>query len=225
MSCSGPHVPVAQTGDDPPGAPKPRSALSEDFRALLETAAGQPMTIGAILDVLAIRGHVLLLVFFSLPLCLPVGIPILTTVLGPLLAFVSCFLALGRPPWLPRRFRERAIPYESLERAVQRVLPITLRLEKHLRQRLLFLSEEGPVIRLHAIYIFVLALVVSIPLPILFLNLIAALPILLLSLGLLKRDGVFIIASYITAVPCILVYGGLFLAGREGLQHILGFFP
>ncbi len=199
-----------------------RSSLSHDFSALLETANGSPMTIGAILDVLEIRGHALLLVFFSFPLCLPVGIPILTTLLGPLLAFISFFLILGKRPWLPKRLRNRALTYESLERLVNRLMPMALRVEKRLHYRLLFLTEEGPVVRFHAAYMCLLSLVVSIPLPILFLNLVAALPILLLSLGMLKRDGLFVILAYVAVIPCILMYGGLVVAGVEGVQHMMG---
>jgi len=198
-----------------------RSSLSHDFSALLERANGNPMTIGAILDTLAIRGHALLLVFFSFPLCLPVGIPILTTLLGPLLAFVSFFLIFGRRPWLPKRLRNRSIPYESLDRLVNRLMPLALKVEKHLHYRLLFLTEEGPMIRLHAVYMCLLSLVVSIPLPILFLNLVAALPILLLSLGMLKRDGFFVILAYVAVIPCIIMYGGLVVAGVESIQHMM----
>lgn len=198
-----------------------RSSLSHDFSALLEKANGNPMTIGAILDMLAIRGHALLLVFFSFPLCLPVGIPILTTLLGPLLAFISFFLIFGRRPWLPKRLRNRSIPYESLERLVNRLMPLAMKVEKHLHYRLLFLTEEGPVIRLHAVYMCLLSLVVSIPLPILFLNLVAALPILLLSLGMLKRDGFFVILAYVAVIPCFIMYGGLVVAGVESVQHMM----
>lgn len=201
--------------------PAASASLSEDFQALLAQAEGRPMTIAAIMDSLALRGHALLLVFLSFPLCLPVGIPILTSLLGPLIAFVSFFLILNRQPWLPKRLREREIPYESLDRVFTRLIPMAQRVEKHLHRRLLPLTSEGLVMRLHAGYIFGLALVVSLPLPILFFNLVAALPILLLSLGLLKRDGVFIIAAYAALIPCILAYGGLAILGREGLHHLI----
>lgn len=199
-----------------------RASLSQDFQAILEKADGNSMTVGEIMDLLEVRGHALLLVFFSLPLCLPVGIPILTSLLGPLLAFVSFFLALGRRPWLPRRIRNRSIPHDKLEHLIERVQPMVTRLERHLHYRLLLLSEEGLPVRLHALYMMVLALVISIPLPILFFNLVAAVPIVLLSLGLLKRDGVFIVAAYITAIPCVIMYTALAVVGIEGIRHLLG---
>ncbi len=199
----------------------PTASLSEDFQAILELAGGKPMSVATIMDTLAIRGHALLLVFLSFPLCLPVGIPILTTMLGPLIGFVAFFLILNRRPWLPRRMRDREIPFESLERVFTRLIPMAQRVEKHLHRRLLPLTEKGFVMRIHAAYMFILAVVVSLPLPILFFNLVAALPILLLSLGLLKRDGVFIILAYLAAIPCILAYGFLAFMGREGLRQVI----
>ena len=198
------------------------ASLSHDFDALLHQANGRPMAVGTMMDHLALRGHAFLLLFFSLPLCLPVGIPVLTTILGPVLVFVSFFLLRGRRTWLPRRMREHEVPFERMESMIRRINPLVLRIERHLYPRLLALSEPGLPVRVHAAYILALSLVVSLPMPILFANLVAAVPILLLSLGLIKRDGLFIIAAYVAVIPCIALYGVLALLGFEGLQRLLG---
>jgi hypothetical protein len=196
------------------------ASLSKDFDALLRQAGGRPMTVGTMMDSLALRGDAFLLLFFSLPLCLPVGIPVLTTILGPVLVFVSFFLLLGRRTWLPKRVRDHEVPFERMESMIRRMTPLVLRIEKHLYPRLLALSEPGLAVRVHAAYILVLALVVSLPMPILFANLVAAVPILLLSLGLIKRDGLFIIAAYVAVIPCVALYASLALLGIQGMEHL-----
>lgn len=193
-------------------------SLCDDLQRVLETAGGQPMSVGAIMDVLSMRGHVLLLAFFGIPLCSPIGIPVVSTAFGIILIILTWFLILNRRPWLPDRVRGRVIPYESLENMVRRVTPYAEWIEKRLKHRLPFLSEEGVMMRVHACYMFVLALVVSVPM---LTNAPAAIPIVLMSLGLLKRDGLFILAGYIAGIPCIVLYAVVGYLGLEGLEKLV----
>jgi hypothetical protein len=201
----------------------PPITLSEEIRALLKKADGKPLPFGAIIQSFPRRSHAMLLVFLSFPLCLPVGIPILTTLLGPAVALVALFLFIGRAPWIPRRLRERMIPYSRLESVSNRLLRTLKRLERWLHPRIEVLSGNVHVVRVHAVAIILLALVVSIPLPILFANLVAALPIFLIALGLLERDGRFIIAGYVAVLPTAAFYVLLVLLGREGVEQFMQF--
>jgi len=202
----------------------PPITLSEDIRELLQKADGKPMAFGTIIKSFPRRSHAMLLVFLSFPLCLPVGIPILTTLLGPAVAFVALFLLFGRTPWIPHRLREKMIPYARLESVSNRLLRTLKKLERWLHPRLEVLSGNTQFVRMHAVVILFLALVVSLPLPILFANLVAALPIFLIALGLLERDGHFIIAGYIAVLPTAAFYVGLVLLGREGVEEFMRLF-
>lgn len=201
----------------------PPVTLSEEIRALLQNAGGNPMEFGAIIRSFPRRSHAMLLVFLSFPLCLPVGIPILTTLLGPAVALVALFLMIGKAPWIPRRLREKSIPYARLESVSHRLLRTLKRLERWLHPRFEVLSGNSHMVRIHAVVILVLALVVSLPLPILFANLVAAIPIFLIALGLLERDGYFILAGYVAVLPTMAFYAGLALLGREGIAEIIRF--
>ncbi|GMV92882.1 MAG: hypothetical protein AMXMBFR82_26600 [Candidatus Hydrogenedentota bacterium] len=194
----------------------PPVALSEDIRVLLERADGKPMAFGTILNAFPRRTHAMLLVFLSFPMCLPITIP-----LGAFVAFVALFLFIGRPPWIPRRLREKQIPYARLVSVSNRLLRTLARLERLLHPRLEVLSGNSYVIRIHAVTIFVLALIVVLPLPIFFANMVAAVPIFLIALGLLERDGYFIIAGYVAISLTVAYYGGLALLGREGFEQLL----
>lgn len=198
---------------------KTPTTLVDDLQGILVHAEGRPLSVGAIMDLLSMRGHVLLLAFFSLPLCLPIGIPVVSTVFGTILIILTWFLIFNRHPWLPDRVRERMVPYASMEKLVRHAMPYVKWVELRLKHRLPALSDKGLMLRIHAFYMFLLALVVSVPMVT---NMPAAIPILLLSLGLLKRDGLFIIAAYAAGIPCIFFYGGLTFLGTEGIKKLIG---
>ena len=162
------------------------------------------------------------MVFLSFPLCLPVGIPVLTTVLGLTLVFVSLSLVLGRKPWLPQVLRAKSVPHERLAHIVERLIRISRRMERWLHPRLLILVANRPVICLHGVFTIAMALLAAIPVSLPLNNMVAALPILLLGLSLLERDGALVIVSYLAAIPCILYYGGLAFLGVKGLEHLMG---
>lgn len=193
--------------------------LVQDLQGILDHASGGPLSVGEIMDLLSMRGHVMLLAFFSLPLCLPIGIPVVSTIFGTILIILTWFLVLNRHPWLPDRVRRQMVPYASMERMIRHAMPYVEWIENRLKHRLPALSDKGTMLRVHAFYMFLLALVVSVPMVS---NMFAAVPILLLSLGLLKRDGIFILAGYAAAIPCVLFYGGITFVGVEGIKKLIG---
>lgn len=159
----------------------------------------------------------MLLVFLSFPMCLPITIP-----LGAFVAFVAFFLFIGKPPWIPRKLREKEIAYSRLESISNRLLRTLAGLERWLHPRLEVLSGNVAAIRVHAVTIFVLSLVVVLPMPIFFANMVAAIPIFLIALGLLERDGYCIIAGYVAISLTVAYYGGLALLGTEAFEQLLG---
>jgi hypothetical protein len=203
---------AAETMDvDPP------ITLSEEIRALLRKADGKPMAFGTIIGSFPRRSHAMLLVFLSFPMCLPVTIP-----LGILVAYVAIFLFVGKPPWIPKRLRERNITYARLESVSNRLLRTLAKLERWLHPRLEVISGNTHAIRIHAATIFLLSLIVLFPIPILFGNMVAAIPIFLIALGLLERDGYFILGGYAAISVTVAYYGGLAFLGGEGIQRLLG---
>ena len=193
------------------------------MRALLEKADGKDMLFGEVLGSFSRRSHAVVMVFVSFPLCFPVGIPVLTTSFGLTLALVGLFLALGRNLWIPRRLRDKVVPYERLAHIVERLLRVAERIERWLHPRLLPLATNGPIMRVHGVFVLIMGLTAAIPIPLLGNNLVAALPTLLLGLALLERDGVLVIVSYVSSIACVLYYGALVYLGRAGFQHLMGF--
>jgi len=194
--------------------------LSSQLLVLLAAANGRDMTFGEILASFRGRGHAIAVVFLSFPLCLPMGIPVLTSSIGLTLAFVGLFMALDRELWIPRRLREKKVPYERLVNTIERLRRVTDRMDRWFHPRLFLLAAQGHVVRLHGAVILLVGLIETLPLPFPFHNMVAAVPALLLGLSLLEEDGVLVIVSYLSAIPAVFYYGGLLFLGNEGLKFL-----
>ena len=191
--------------------------------AILEKADGNGIALGTIIATLSRRSHAVLIVFLSFPLCLPVGIPVLSTTLGLTLGLVGFLLAIGREIWIPKSIAAKVIPHKRLSYIIERLLRASERMERWFHPRMLFFATNGKMIRIHGLFVMLMGLTAAIPLPLPFNNLVAALPILLLGLSLLERDGVLVIVSYLASIPCFLYYGALLYLGHAGFQRLMGF--
>jgi hypothetical protein len=196
--------------------------LSRQMLAILEKADGNDISLGPIIATLSRRSHAVLVVFLSFPLCLPVGIPVLSTTLGLMLGLVGFLLAIGRDVWIPKSIAAKVIHFERLSYVIERLLRASKRAERWFHPRMLFFATNGTMIRIHGIFVMLLGLTAAIPLPLPFNNLVAAMPILLLGLSLLERDGVLVIVSYLASIPYFLYYGALVYLGHAGFQCLMG---
>lgn len=180
------------------------------------------MELGKILEILSRHGHALLLVFLSFPLCLPVGIPVLSTTLGLSLAFIGLLLCIGEHLRLPRYLAARTIPYKRLLNVIERLIRVADRMERLFHPRLLPVAMNTKLVRIHGLFAISMGLLAAVPLPLPLNNMVAAMPILLLGFSLLEKDGVMVITSYVAAIPCFLYYGTLTYVGYAGFQRLIG---
>jgi len=180
--------------------------LSEVIEQLIARFRERPVTLREVIVVLQGRAYTLLMLLLSLPFLLPVPLPGLSTLLGLVIAAIALRLSLGQKPWLPARLLERELPpkfFPSLLAGARRVLRL---LEVMLKPRMLWLSGTPVLLQFHALVILVAALVLLLPLPP-GTNFPPALCIVIMSGGLLERDGRFILAGYVA-----LAFNGAFFA-------------
>ena len=117
-------------------------------------------------------------------------------------------MALGfRAPLLPRRIRKRRIGVAALLTLGNRTIPWVEKAEHYFKPRWIPLTLP-PVPMFIGVIIIGLALIVMLPLP--FSNLLPALALITLSLGLIERDGLMIGIGLILAIIALVV--GCFLA-------------
>jgi hypothetical protein len=210
---------------DDPAAPldEAQNGLSRQMLSILEKADGSGITLGTIIAALSRQSHAVLIVFLSFPLCIPVGVPVLSTTLGIALGLVGFLLAIGRDVWIPKTMAEKFISYKNLSYVIQRLLRASKRMERWFHPRMLFFATNGQMLRVHGIFVMLMGLTAAIPLPLPFNNLVAALPILILGLSLLEQDGVLVIVSYMASIPCFIYYGALIYFGHVGFERLMGF--
>jgi hypothetical protein len=185
----------------------------------LAALPGDRIAIGSIVAALKDRAYALLVVLLGLPNCLPMPPPI-PLVCGLVLIFVALQMLTGRViPWLPPALLSRSIGKPVLTRAVDRAVPLLVRLERISRPRLTVLGSRYaiPVIGL-LILVLALGLVVAAP----FIGQIPlGLAVCLVGLGLVERDGLLIIAGAAFGAVGLVLSAGFAYAIFSGIHGLL----
>lgn len=171
----------------------------------------------------ALRGGSFGVVMFimSLPILVPLPPPLPSVIAFPLI-FISIQMMLGiRSIWLPKWLAGISFKRETLALMIAKGNPIVRKFERILRPRIELLSSDFGE-KLIGFLAFIFSASVLIPLP--FTNLLPGLGILIMSFGLIGRDGMVILLGI------LLGFGGLIftfltmLLGKEILDKILSIF-
>ncbi|MCB1949869.1 exopolysaccharide biosynthesis protein [Nitrosomonas sp.] len=176
------------------------NAKERSTSELLETVVvvyrSETLTIGEIKNSLHERGFGILLAIAALPLCLPVPVPPgYTTFFSIPLFIFSVQMIIGmQSPWLPLWISKKKIRRASLEKLIVKANPWLKKIEKRLQPRLTYISVHTWE-RIIGIFAFVFALSISLPIPLT--NFPPGWGILIMSLGLLSKDGITILIGMI----------------------------
>jgi hypothetical protein len=145
-----------------------------------------------LLEALRKRAFGFLLLFLAIPNILPMP-PGLSTIFGILLLFPSIQMMLGNAqPWFPSAISKRRLRQSSLKFIVTKSEPWLNRIEPLTHERLVFLTEGAAIPVLGAVCL-MLALILM--LPIFLGNLFPGLAIAAIAIGLIQRDGVFVLVA------------------------------
>lgn len=180
----------------------------------------EKVTLREVLLLLHGRGYVLLLMLLALPFCTPIPLPGLSTPFGAIIVIIGVRLALGAKPWLPARLLDTRLPPEIFAKVFAFTRKIVLGFERLLRPRMLWVTASPRREQLHAVPIVVCALMLLLPLPVPFSNVVPAWGIMLIAGGLLERDGAFIVAGYAAAVFTVAFFAAIGIFGVEGVQML-----
>lgn len=185
-----------------------RSPRTSELLAALVTAhSAERIELGELVHALRNRAFGLTILLFGIPNCLPMppGIPVIC---GVILCLVGIQMAIGRDElWLPGWLAARSFSRDLLERIINRALPWVERFEGYSRPRQELFT--GPTARrVIGLMVVVLGLELMLPIPI-FGNLPPGVAVCILGLGLVERDGVFIIAGTVATLISLGVMGFL----------------
>lgn len=172
------------------------------------------LSLAEIVERLDDRARGVLVILFALPNCLP-GPPGTSAVTGLPLVFLMVQMALGRKPWLPGFLANRTVSREGLEKVLIKAAPWLQWVERLMHPRLSALTTD-PVERGIGVLGAVLSLTVMLPIP--FGNMMPAIALILFSMGLIAKDGVWILCGLVATG---LAVGLLILAGWAAFQAML----
>jgi len=194
--------------------------LSLALEELITTANPAQIKLGELLDTISQEGFGFLLVALSLPSALPISAWGYAVPFAVLISLVALQMIMGRSfSILPRRVRNKDVGSKMVTFIQKRGIPFLRRVERLSKPRLENLSERRFFRFLVGIVILVLALVLLIPIP--FTNTIFAFAILLIGIGLMNKDGLFILSGGLLGLTAVVVIA-LLIAGVLTLYHLGG---
>lgn len=204
------------------------ASLGEQLARIIQTLPPDSLTLGELLDVVGDEGLLLLTVLLTLVFLIPVSIPGVSTVFGAGILLIGISRLLGRPLWLPRRLRDKALPADKLRPALSGGMTWVQRLEKISRPHRLRVLVDGRAINVFNNLAFILAaLLLMAPFGFVpFSNTLPGLALLFYAIGLIQRDGVAILLGHLANIFTMLYFGILIggggLAARELWQRMSG---
>lgn len=203
-------------------------SIEEKLKAVIGSLPQGGVTLAEIRDLVGQDGLLLLTAFLTLVFMIPVSIPGVSTVFGAAILLIGICRLLGRSLWLPKRVAQRVLPADKLRAALSRGSVWLGRLERVSRpHRLNWLTSTGPMEWLNNCALIAGALLLMAPFGLIpFSNTLPGLALLFLSIGLLQRDGLFILLGHLANVATVIYFAILLLGGGaviwELIRHILG---
>jgi hypothetical protein len=199
------------------------------FSALLRqiaTSAGERIGVGELLDRFGDRSFGAAMLLLALPNMAPLP-PGASTLFGLPLLLIAAQLALGRRViWLPSSVRRRTIAAPLFSRIVGTTRPYLRWAERLLRPRLDFMLGVTAT-RFTGLACVALAALIALPIPLA--NFLSGLAVAAFALGLLRHDGVAVIAGWLATgvsfAATALVSGAVWIAAKEVADWIARLWP
>lgn len=191
----------------------PETSLSTAFERAAGELRSQTVTVRELLELIGEQGLLLFCAFLAIPFLLPVAIPGTSTVFGLLMVLIGFGVATDSLPLVPKRLLDHALSSQHVVPALHKGAAAFRRFETLIRPRALAMTGGRVANFVNGCVIVLAALVLMLPLPLVpFTNTIPALAVVLLSIGMVERDGVVIGLGYLATVAAALYCGTIFWA-------------
>lgn len=164
--------------------PEPRARTSDVILALAERAKLPDVTIRTLSERLGDRTFGMLLVLVAIFNV----VPFVSALAGLLVVSLGLQMSFGmRRAWLPRWVLDHQLPAEKVRAALLVFEPKVRAIERYVRPRWQF--TEAPIVdRMNGLVIALLGVIIALPVP--FANMVPAIVVIVMGLGLMERDGV-----------------------------------
>lgn len=193
------------------------SAVLGDLR---DSLTGERTSFNTLLEGLHERGFGVVILLFSLPLCIPVPKPPgLSTLFGLPLLILTIQQALGRHTvWMPVFIRRRHVQTVSLSKILTRAIPIVEKVEGFLRPRLEWVTQ-GACSNIIGLVGILMSAFIALPLP--GSNTVPGIAVTLMAGGVMMRDGLCVIIGAVAGILWVIGLSALYIIiGLEGLNAL-----
>lgn len=199
------------------GRPPRKQTLSEILVAVAEDDSRDFISIATLMKALEGRARAALILIFAFPNALP-AIPGTSGILGLPLLYITFQMMLGRNPWLPKIIADRGLTRERYGHLIAKLIPYLARTERLLRPRWRVLSGHTAEYFLGAVCL-VLAIVLTLPVPLG--NMLPAFSMCLIALGILERDGLWVVFGLLSSVVALVISGGVVYAIFKAIAYVV----
>lgn len=205
--------------EGPPSEGKRR--FSQILDAIGADERRERVSVSDLMRAMDARAVAALILLFALPNVVPTP-PGTSSILGLPLLYLTAQMMLGKLPWLPAIIADRSMTRADFNSFVGRVTPLLARAERLLKPRLLFITTATGE-RIIGDLCFALAIVLALPIPLG--NMLPAFAISLMALGVLERDGLWVIFGAVVGVLSMIVVSGVVWAlGKAALFLLVNAF-
>jgi hypothetical protein len=177
------------------------------------------MTVEELQTALKGRGVAMLLLLLALPFCL-IPVPGLSTPFGIAVLLIGIRIAFRQKPWLPKFIRQRGISAPRLVKLLAGGIRFAKLMEKIVKPRMHFLHSWPGAMNLIGLGIAAGGLLLLLPLPIPFSNILPAWAVVLLTAGMMERDGLTVLLGHTMTLVSWAVIFFAWLFGAEGIQKL-----
>jgi hypothetical protein len=194
--------------------------LSAILTAIAEAQDRDRISIGDLLQALRRRALGALMFIFAVITALPMP-PGVSAIVGAPLVFLTAQLMLGMHAWLPRIIADRSLSRVDFARVVKVAAPWLDRAESIMRPRLEFLVRR-PAVHVVGFIAFIMALILLLPIP--GGNMPPSIAICIMALGLLERDGLWVVIGIVFGIVSVGVLAVLYWALIAGSFFVVSSF-
>lgn len=190
-------------------------SLGEKIELIIEKMPPTEVTLVEIMDIVGADSLLLLTVFLSLVFLVPVSIPGVSTVFSTGILLIGITRIFSRKLWLPKPIANRKLSSEKLHEGFKRALVWFQRLKKICRpHRMSRLTSKGLMMVLNNLSFILAAFLLMAPFGFIpFSNTLPALALIFLSVGMIQRDGGFILFGNLSNLATIIYFGFLIAGG------------
>ncbi len=196
--------------------------LTVALKRTIDAIQGDSITLQQLLMLIGEQGLLIFCAILTIPFLLPVSIPGVSTVFGLVIILIGVSVTFNRTLWLPERLAQHRLSSEQLVPVLTRGIQFFTRLERWTRIRMRQLTEGALINRINGLALTAAGILLLFPLSFVpFSNTLPAVSILFFALGMLQRDGVFIVVGYFALLLTVIYFAGLALLVVWGGQSLL----